>query len=82
MKKFPNGFSCWAETHFQIVTAIALNEEAPTITDIVRRQGSGGLWELSESLTDEFEATYEGATWEDGDWYDTMDNFITEKLLS
>jgi len=29
MKKFPNGFSSWAETHFQIVTAIALNEEAP-----------------------------------------------------
>jgi hypothetical protein len=86
MKHFPNGFSSWQETHFEIVQAITLEHIQDKRTGLVayrhEAQGIGGLYELAEELTDEFEAIHEGETWEDMGFFETLENFIDEKLNS
>lgn len=85
-KKLPNGFSNWQETHFEIVCAIAIELNKDTfdskvIADRHEAQGRGGIYELAEELTDEFEAKNEGREW-DGEYFDEIDLFIKEKLYS
>jgi hypothetical protein len=86
MKHFPNGFSSWQETHFEIVQAITLEHIQDKRTGLVayrhEAQGIGGLYELAEELTDEFEAIHEGETWEDIGCLETLESFIDEKLNS
>ncbi len=77
-KHFPNGFTSWMEAHHEIVKEIHLNGNSPLITEIMETQGTGGLFELSEALTDEFEKKYEGHIW-DGEWYETIEAFFKEK---
>ncbi|MCO4293071.1 hypothetical protein NF867_09365 [Solitalea sp. MAHUQ-68] len=60
-KTFPNGFPSWQEVHFEIVMAIteAFNlgkDQMPTrIRRIIEKHGRGGLYELAEKLTMDFE---------------------------
>ena len=85
-KNFPNGFSSWQETHYEVVQAITLEHIQDKRTGLVayrhEAQGIGGLYELAEELTDEFEAIHEGETWEDMGFLETLENFIDEKLNS
>ena len=85
-KNFPNGFTSWQETHFEIVQAITIEHIQDKRTGLVayrhEAQGIGGLYELAEELTDEFEAIHEGETWEDIGCLETLENFIDEKLNS
>ena len=85
-KNFPNGFSSWQETHFEIVQAITIEHIQDKRTGLVayrhEAQGIGGLYELAEELTDEFESIHEGETWEDIGCLETLENFINEKLNS
>ena len=85
-KNFPNGFSSWQETHYEVVQAITLEHIQDKRTGLVayrhEAQGIGGLYELAEELTDEFEAIHEGETWEDTGFLETLENFIDEKLNS
>lgn len=83
-KKFPNGFTSWVETHYEISSAIALELDknegcSKLITDILDQQGHGGMYELSESLTDEFETMNEGREW-DGEFFDELWAFIESKF--
>jgi hypothetical protein len=87
MKHFPNGFDSWMETHYEIVQAITLKlsdedmEEDSALYERLEEQGTGGMYELSEELTDAFEEEYEGAEWgEKLDYYDTLENFLNLKL--
>lgn len=83
MKHFPNGFENWQETHFEVVQAIALEAAKDQPQGIVKlrqeNQGHGGLYELAEELTDEFEKLNEGKNW-DGEFFDEIEEFLEKKL--
>lgn len=83
---FPNGFTSWHETHFEIVeaiTVILLQKEPHGIVEQRQaEQGRGGLYELAQELTDEFENRHIKSDWHELDWYDTIEAFIKEKLYS
>lgn len=79
-KNFPNGFTSWQETHYEVVQAIAyIISEAKTSLAVACADGQAGLYELAEDLTDEFEKQYEDHAW-DGDFYDTIEAWLNEKL--
>ena len=87
MKHFPNGFDSWMETHYEVVQAITLRlteedmEEDSALYERLEEEGTGGMYTLSEELTDAFEEEYEGAEWgEKLDYYDTLENFLNTKL--
>jgi hypothetical protein len=85
-KNFPNGFSSWQETHFEIVQAITLEHAQDKRTGLVayrhEAQGIGGLYELAEEMTDLFEAIHEGEEWSEAGYLETLEAFIDEKLYS
>lgn len=78
-----NGNTNWAETHFEIVKAIVLELERETpsqkLERISRDEGTGGLWELAESLTDKFEKENEDREW-DGEYFDELEKFLSMEL--
>ena len=87
MKHFPNGFDSWMETHYEVVQAITLKladedmEEDSALYERLEEEGTGGMYILSEELTDAFEEEYEGAEWgEKLDYFDTIENFLNTKL--
>jgi len=87
MKHFPNGFDSWMETHYEVVQAITLKladedmEEDSALYERLEEEGTGGMYILSEELTDAFEEEYEGAEWgEKLDYFDTIENFLNLKL--
>lgn len=73
----------YLETHFEIVAAIIQQFETVGTSDVVfsrfESRGRGGLWELAEELTDEFQALYKDQEW-DGEWLDVLYAFLNEKL--
>jgi hypothetical protein len=81
-KHFPAGFSSWMETHHEVVAFITIQQhECRKGTPIYHRhesQGTGGLYELAEEWTDEFENTYKDTDW-DGEFFDTIEEFLQEK---
>jgi hypothetical protein len=86
-KHFPNGFTSWMETHYEVVQAITLKlsdedmEEDSALYELLEEQGTGGMYELSEELTDAFEKEYKGAIWgADFDYYETIEHFLDQKL--
>lgn len=76
----PNGFISWTETHFEVVAHLIRTENQSGSLSKIRheQQGIGGLYELAEDLTSEFEKKFEGREW-DGDFYDEIENFLTAK---
>ena len=83
-KKFPNGFTSWLETHFEVVSYITLEYErdennTSKVTAITEEKGMGGLYELSEKLTDEFEIIHKDREWK-GDFFEEFEYFINRKL--
>ena len=79
----PKGFRDWAETHHEIVCtihALITNDTMPVkLLDIIDKDGLAGLYDLGIDLTNEFANTYENREW-DGDWVDTIIDFINLKL--
>ena len=82
-KKFPNGFTSWHETHFEVVQAITLiaqqDEPYGIVAETQEQVGMGGLYELAQELTNEFEREFAGHEW-DGEFYDTIEEWLAEKL--
>lgn len=82
-KKFTNGFNSWAETHYEIVQAITMEiskyEPTGVVAERHEAQGHGGLYELSEELTDKFELEHKDTEWSDN-FFDTIDKFIQKEL--
>lgn len=78
--RFPNGFESWYETHYFVSVHLSETEDVETSLAYHRtsRQGMGGLWELSEELTDEFEKINKGRQW-DGEWMDELEAWLCEK---
>ena len=73
----------YLETYFEVVTAIMLEFEYGGKSEVVfsrfEAQGRGGLYELAEELTDEFEKLHVGKEW-DGEFFDTIESFLKERL--
>jgi len=86
-KVFPNGFTSWIETFYEITSAIE-RERAHDMgpwSDLIKRvqeeQGTGGFYELAEQLTDLFEKQHEGTVWGvDAEFFDTIENWIEEEF--
>lgn len=80
---FPNGFTSWRETFFDVVTRITLiiDNELPSkiVHLIMEMEGRGGLYDLAESLTDEFEEIHRGRQW-DGEYVETVEMFLDDRL--
>lgn len=85
MKKFPNGFRSWAETHHEIVSIIDIvssgNDCPEKITEIEENQGTSGFYDLCIELTDKFEEKHKGRKW-DGDFWEEIEKFIENYLES
>jgi hypothetical protein len=86
-KYFPNGFTSWMETHYEVVQAITLKladedmEEDSALYERLEEEGTGGMYILSEELTDTFEKEYKGAIWgADFDYFETIEHFLDQKL--
>jgi hypothetical protein len=82
-KLLPNGFRDWVETHHEIVCTIhALidNDTIPQrIQNILDTEGVAGMYDLGIELTTDFCNTYKDREW-NGDWIDTIIDFVNEKL--
>lgn len=74
----------YLETYFEVVKRITLELEVegrPSLVfDRLLEQGTGGLYELAEELTDEFQELHKDREW-DCDFHDTIEQFLNEKLL-
>jgi hypothetical protein len=88
MKEFPNGFASWQETHYEVVAAITTelmadyeyNEFRDDLIRItLREKGHGGLYELANDLTDEFELLNKDREW-DGEFFEEIERFLDEKF--
>lgn len=84
-KIFPNGFSSWMETHHEIVSYITLKlhyykntAEESSIIKVMELSGTGGIYELAEDWTDEFEQDNIDRDW-DGDFFDEIEQFCNDK---
>lgn len=78
--KFPNGFTSWNETHFEIVRFIIQNDGNGGIIEFTANMGGiGALYELAEEWTDEFEKnTMYRIDW-DGEFFDEVEAFCVNK---
>lgn len=76
-KRFPNGFSSWMETFYEVTCYIhdTMGYSGTMANKAVERQGTGGLYELAEDLTDEFEKIYKDKEWH-GEWLDAIHEFL------
>ena len=83
-KEFVNGFESWHETHFDISGAIIAeyNKDEPVklVKDRYYSQGRGGIYELAQELTDEFELLNKDNDWSAEDYFDAIETFLKEKF--
>lgn len=72
----------WAETHYEVVCCIqeALTDPESIASKRMNEQGTGGMWELAQEITDSFEEKYADREWE-SDWFDTLYPFVNERIF-
>ena len=72
----------WIETYFEVVTWIndQLNKEGSLPHRQECHKGRGGLYELAEELTDEFQKDYGEIKWSEVvEYYDALEIFLNDK---
>lgn len=81
--EFPNGFTSWQETHFEIVGMITreIEQGENVFSYISENQGTGALYEVAFVLTMNFEKRFEGVEF-DGDYFDKLENFMSDYIAS
>lgn len=79
-KDFPNGFTSWIETYFEFVNLINLNSESKFVNSRRQTQGIGGIYELAEELTDEYEKFFEDEDYAEIDFFDTITKYFETKM--
>lgn len=76
-------FHSWAETHYMIVTELQSYIDADDM-NLAKKQydihGTGGMFELAQSFTDEFEKINKDRDW-DGQFYDEIASFVHNKVV-
>lgn len=84
IEDFPNGVVGFLETHFEISSQIAKSlelENSEKVTEVHEGSGHGGLYELAQDLTMEFETKYKDYDWSEGiNYFDAIEEFLNEKL--
>jgi len=84
---FPNGFTSWMETFYEVVEGITERQRRPEynmelerneIERTQNREGGAALYELAKEWTDEFERENRGTEW-DGEWLEAIWAFIETK---
>lgn len=87
-KQFPNGFTSWLETHHEVVAYITRFMDSYQYTEVfdksevikvIEGYGTGGIYELAESWTDEFETLHEHDEWDEADYFDSLEEFCNLK---
>lgn len=76
-KHFPNGFTSWQETHYEVVSTMTFYLH--NHPEIVIDGGTGRLYEFAEEWTDKFEELNKDREW-DGEFFEEIDQFIYERL--
>ncbi len=72
----------YLETFYEVVEFITLNfDNSRGVLDVESTRGRGGLYELAEDLTDEFQEINKDREW-DGEFFDEIDEFLHEKLMN
>jgi hypothetical protein len=74
---FPNGFSSWQETHYEVVSTMTFYLH--NHPEIVIDGGTGWLYELAEKWTDKFEELNKNREW-NGEFFEEIDDFMSERL--
>lgn len=81
--RFPNGFKSYQEVHYEISSAISFEIRKDKPQGIVNEKheasGHGGLYELAEELTLEFETMHKDREW-NGEFFEEIGKFIDEKI--
>jgi hypothetical protein len=80
--QFPNGLEDYLETHFEISNAIQsqLDNEESIAFKIAEQGGTGQIYVLAKELTDEFTQKYSDEYWEANDFFDTLDEFLHDRI--
>ncbi len=71
----------YLEAFFEIVESITLSmqfDKDKVVHQRYAEQGRGGLYELAEEWTNEFQSLYADREW-DGEWLDTITEFFNSK---
>lgn len=81
-KHFPNGVTSYLETHYEIVSMLEYNYNHgdTALERLMETKGTGGLYELAESMTDSFERENEDRDWEDGDYFEEIESFFNTQI--
>lgn len=81
-KEFPNGFTSWYETFFELSLLFAdewnKDQLIGEIKNAQESQGRGGIYELMQEWTDEFEKINAEREW-DGEFYEEIEEFFKFK---
>lgn len=71
----------YLETFYEVVAYFYSSPDNECLELVEQEKGRGGMWELAESFTDEFQTKYKDTTWgEELEWHDTLELFLNEKL--
>jgi len=82
---FPNGFTEWHETHYEIVQAMTIEwvKDKPKgiVLETQESAGHGGLYDLAFELTNKFEKENVGKAWGiDEEYFDAIEKFTNQNL--
>lgn len=86
-RTFPNGFSSWYETHFEVSVllynlineSMEIDNPSDLASETFQKEGRGGIYELSCTLTDEFEELTKDVEW-DGQWWEFLIDWLEYRL--
>lgn len=79
--KFPNDITSYLETFYEISIVIykQIDKENGFVWKRYINQGTGGIYELVEELTDEFELKHKNEKWINKDFFEEIDLFLSNK---
>ena len=90
-REFINGFESWAETHHEVVLHLysvlnrcAEEDEDHPLFIYYNQTGMGGMWQLSITITDQFEVDHSNVDWEESekDWLETVETYTNAWITS
>ena len=80
--KIMSDMESWSETHYEMVQAINENINSDLVKTTEDEMGYGGMYELANDLTDEFEELHKDKLWgENNDsFFEEIETFIDFKF--
>jgi hypothetical protein len=79
--KFPNGITSYLETHCVISMEFQrlIENESGFPWNVYNEKGTGGIYDLAEELSDEFEKNHIDDDWNTKEFLDEIDTFLQVK---